>query len=103
MEASKKADTEFGVTSRSTKHTIRDASADVRKMAMHLIEHKVIVQATGRTSPAFKDVTEDGFKKMSQPRWLKQVLTEAAALADDETEHPLQGEIELGYEVHDVV
>ena len=101
MEAAKKADTEFGVTPRSNKHTVRDASADVRKMAMHLIERTVTVQATGRTSPAFKDVTEDGFKKMSQ-RWLKQVLMEAAVLPDDETEQTLRGEIELGYELHDV-
>ena len=45
MEAAKKADTEFGVTPGSNKHTVRDASADVRKMAMHLIEHTVTVQA----------------------------------------------------------
>ena len=49
IEAAKKADTEFGVTLRSTKHTVRDTSGDVRKMAMHLMEHTVTVQATGRT------------------------------------------------------
>lgn len=102
MEAAKKADTEFGVTPRSTKHTVRDVSGDVRKMAMHLMEHTVTVQATGRTSPPFKDVTEDGFKKISQ-RWLKQVLMEAAALPDDETEQTLHSEIELDYELYDVV
>jgi len=101
MEAAKKVDTEFGVTPRSTKHTVHDASGDVRKMAMHLMEHTVTVQATGRTSPPFKDVTEDGFK-MSQ-RWLKQVLMEAAALPDDETEQTLHSEIELDYELYDVV
>ena len=69
---------------------------------MHLMEHTVTVQATGRTSPPFKDVTEDGFKKMSQ-RWLKQILMEAAALPDDETEQTLHSEIELGYELYDVV
>lgn len=102
MEAAKKADTEFGVTPRSTKHTVRDVSGDVRKMAMHLMEHTVTVQATGRTSPPFKDVPEDGFNKMSQ-RWLKQVLMEAAALPDDETEQTLHSEIELDYELYDVV
>ena len=33
MEAAKKADIEFGVTPRSTKHTVRDASTDIRKIA----------------------------------------------------------------------
>ena len=62
MEAAKKADKELGVPSRSTKHTIREASADIKNMVMHLIDHKVTVQTTGRTSPPFKDVTDDGFK-----------------------------------------
>jgi len=101
MKAAKKADTDFGVTLRSTKHTVRDASGDVTKMAIHLMEHTVTVQARGRTSPPFKDVT-DGFKKMSQ-RWLKQVLMEAAALPDDETKQTLHSEIELDYELYDVV
>ena len=62
MEAAKKADKEFGVPSRSTKHTIREASADIKNMAMHLIDHKVTVQTTGHTSSPFRDVTDDGFK-----------------------------------------
>ena len=99
MEAAKKADKEFGVPSRSTKHTIREASADIKNMAMHLIDHKVTVQTTGRTSPPF---TDDGFKNMSQS-WLKQVLTQATAPPDDDQEPTLQGDIELDYELHDVV
>lgn len=86
-EAAKKADTEFGVTPRSTKHTIRDASGDVRKMAMHLMERTVTVQAT--------DLPPHN-SKMSQKmslRWLKQVLMEAAALPDDETEQTLHSDL----------
>lgn len=102
MEAAKKADKEFGVPSRSTKHTIREASADIKNMAMHLINHKVTVQTTGCTSSPFRDVTDDGFKKMSQS-WLKQALTQAAAPPDDDQELTLQGDIQLDYELHDVV
>ena len=76
MEAAKKADQEFGITPRSSKHTTRDASADIRKITAHLLEHKVTVPQESRTTPTFRDVTEDGFGKMSQS-WLKQVLVQA--------------------------
>ena len=70
-------------------------------MTRHLMDHQVTVQTTGRTSPPFKDATGDGFKKMSQS-WLKQVLTQAPAL-DDDPQPTLQGDIELDYELHDVI
>ena len=74
MEAAKKADREFGLNPRSTRHTTRDASADIRKVATHLLENDVTAPQTSRTNPPFRDVTEDGFSNMSA-MWLKKVLT----------------------------
>ena len=65
MEAAKKADQEFGGVPSSSKHTVSDASADIRRMAIHLLEHHVTMQKPGRNSLPFKDITSDGFKKMS--------------------------------------
>lgn len=73
MEAAKKADHEFELSPPSTRHTTRDSSADVHKVSMHLLENGVTAPQTSRITPPFRDVTEDGFAKISQT-WLKQVL-----------------------------
>ena len=69
MEAAKKADREFGLYLRSTRHTTRDAAADIRKISLHLIENFVTIPKADRTGPAFRDPTEDGFSKIT-PTWL---------------------------------
>ena len=103
MEAAKKADQEFGITPRSTRHTTRDASADIHKITDHLLENKVTAPQAGRTTPTFRDVTEDGFKKMSQA-WLKQVLVRApdveSVRSTDTEQEPMQGTIDLDYELY---
>ena len=38
MDAANKVDCEFGIGRHSGKHTIRDSSEDIRKMAQHLLE-----------------------------------------------------------------
>ena len=97
MEAAKKADTECGISPRSAKHTTRDASFDVRKVALHLLEHEVTVHKVSRTTPPFRDVTEDGFAKISQA-WLDKVLTNVPDTAEDSTEHNTI--TDLDYELH---
>lgn len=51
MEAAKKADQAFGVHPQSTAHTIRDAKADVIKMATHLLNKKATTAVPGPTAP----------------------------------------------------
>ena len=98
MEAAKKADQEFGITPRSMKHTTRDATADIRIIMEHLLEHKVTAPQASRTTPPFSDVTAEGFRKMSQP-WLNQVLVQAPDAVDVELQ-PVRGTTDLDYELH---
>jgi len=102
MEAAKKADQEFGVAPTSSRHTVRDASADIRKMAVHLLEYHVTTQKPGRNSPPFNDSTNDGFKKMSLT-WLKHILTQAEGNEDDTEQQSTQKEVDLDYEIFNVV
>ena len=73
MEAAKKADHEFELTPPSTRHTTRDSSVDVRKV---LLENGIPAPQTSCITSPFRDVTKDGFAKISQT-WLKQVLKPA--------------------------
>ena len=75
MEAAKKADQVFGVHPQSTAHTIRDAKADIKKMATHLLNKKATTEFPGRNTPAFHDLTEDGWKKLSTTDWIQGALS----------------------------
>ena len=102
MEAAKKADKEFGLSPRSSRHTTRDASADIRKIALNLLENEVTTQKKNRTTPQFRDLTEDGFTKMSQS-WLRKILTPIPSPPED-TDQILQDRLaDTNYELHHVV
>ena len=81
LEAAKKADEEFGLPQRSTRHTTRDSAADIKKVALHLLENNVTQPQIGRSGVQFHDSTEDGLSKMT-PAWLKRVLTTAPDAED---------------------
>ena len=99
MEAAKKADQEFGVAPTSSRHTVRDASADIKKMAVHLYH---VTTQSRVNSPPFNDSTNDGFKKMSLT-WLKHILTQAEGNEDDTEQQNTQKEVDLDYEIFNVV
>ena len=85
-------------------NTTRDASADIHKVSMHLLENGVTPPQTSRTSPPFRDITEDGFSKISQT-WLQQVLTpvpdmEDASNNEQQTLH--RNMADFDYELHHV-
>ena len=105
MEAAKKADREFQLRPRSTKHTTRDATADIRKVSMHLLANGVTTSQTSRTHPPFRDITEDGFSKMSQT-WLKHILTpvpEPDTSTSNNEQQTLHGDVtDFDYELHHV-
>ena len=102
MEAAKKADREFGVSQQSGKHTVREATTDITKMAKHLTEHQVTAVISGRTTPPFHDVTKDGWKKLTKS-WLDQSLTPTAETGVASDLQDESGEIEANYELYDVL
>lgn len=75
LEASKKADREFGVKVASQRHTMRDASLDISKIAKYLKDKAVTSEMQGRETPKFIHPTEKGWEKMSDPNWLTTVLS----------------------------
>ena len=104
MEAAKKADIEFELHPRSSKHTTSDAASDIRKVSLHLLENEVTSIKTGRTNPAFRDVTEDGFSKMSQA-WLDHLLVplpNVESTVDSEHQALQEDILDLDYELHHV-
>ena len=103
MEAAKKADQEFGLPQRSGRHVTCNAAADIRKIALHLLENHVTKPQTSRTGFHFQDATEDSLSKMT-PAWLKRVLTTAPDTEDTSTNErqPLE-ESAADYELHHVL
>ena len=105
MEAAKKADMEFELHPRSTQHKTRDAADDIKEVSVHPMENGVTLPKTGHTSPPFRDVTEDGFSKVSQT-WLDHVLRPAPIIKssiDSELQTLQESTIDLDYELHHVL
>ena len=98
LEAAKKTDREFGVTTQSRRHTVRDAAVDVQKIAQHLLEKSVTTETQGRHSPKFVHPTDTGWVKMSSPNWVAALLS--SSLVEDE-DRP-RGEVELEYELSNI-
>ena len=96
LEAAKKTDREFGVTTQSQRHTVRDAAVDVQKIVQHLLEKSVTTETQGRHSPKFIHPTNAGWVKMSSPNWLAAVLS--SSLLEDE--YRPRGEVE--YELSNI-
>lgn len=103
MEAAKKADRTFGLTPRSTKHTIADASSrDICKITTQLLKQKATTKMN-RSLP-FCDSIVEGFKKMT-PTWLKLVLAQDSESLLDQDSHVLQDteQPDFMYELYDVL
>ena len=104
MEAARKTDRAFKVRSPSTTHTVRDSDRDVLKVSMHLAERKVHTFDKDRSTPAFVDPTEIGWKKVSTTTWLKDVLSRSLDLeANLEEDQNVNQEVDLYYELADVL
>ena len=80
--------------------TVTDASSDIQKITKHLLEKNATTEVTGRSSPAFKDPTEEGWKKLSCTDWIQQILTNTV---EDDLHEQQRGETDLDYEIYDVI
>ena len=72
LEASKKVSMHFGVH-QTSHHTTRDASSDVRKMCMCLLQENVTKESTERTGSPFVDPVTVGMEKLAGG-WLDRIL-----------------------------
>ncbi len=102
LEAAKKTDRAFRVTPQSTSHTVRGTQIDIQRMVKHLLERETTAYVEGRESPAFTDPTETGLQKLSTTSWLSDRLL-AGNLYEDVEEEDMDGEVDLEYELADVV
>ena len=75
LRAAKRTDKDFLVTPQSTSHTVRSATDDIQKIFKHLLGADVTNLNSERTSPAFIDPTESGFKNVTGP--MKRALNAA--------------------------
>lgn len=48
LDVAKRSDREFGTPYRSSRHTMRSADDDIKKMVVHLIEEKIIQESEDR-------------------------------------------------------
>ena len=103
LEASKKTDIIFNLSPPTTAHTIRDSDKDIEKMVSNLHEAKVNIVDTQRTSPPFKDPVESGWTKLWTTDWLKNALSRNLADDTDPDLEQVEGELDLDYELADMV
>ena len=99
-DAAKKADREFGVTNMSSKHTERDCNRDICNISTHLQNNQVTLVIPEKTTPMFRDLTDDGWKKINSS-WLERVLSSypTTELQPDGE----RGEVDMSYELFDVL
>ncbi len=102
LEAAKKTDRAFQVTTRSSSHTVHSSQMDTEKMTKHLLEMKTTTEVKGRDTPAFADATDTGYQKLSTTSWLTDRLL-ASDLNEELEEEDMNGELDLDYELADVV
>ena len=101
MDVAKRVDTMFGVP-QSSRHTVRDASADIQWMAKLLREEGITTENPERKGHPFKDPLALGSQKVAEGR-LEKYLTGCFEDDPDDKEAPaIEGEINFDYELFDV-
>ena len=81
LDACKLADSVFGAT-RSTQHTITDATGDINNMAKHLRRTMVTVEKEGRAAEDFDEPLSKGMQRMSKG-WFEGFLSRTYTETED--------------------
>ena len=86
MEAASKADLLFGTPRWSAAHTVKDALTDILKIANELINRQCTMEVSSRSTPAFTDNINAGWKKLTTS-WLNDIISAKSQQEDvtDET------------------
>ena len=106
MKAAKKADEAFKVSPQSTAHTVRDVSKDLERMVAYMKEKNISYEVKERTGIAFSDPIEHGWKKLYNTSWIKDTLSRTSVKGgslEDEGQEREDGDIDLNYELIDVI
>ena len=91
MDVAKRVDTMFGVP-QSSRHTVRDASADIQRMAKLLREEGITTENPERKGHPFKDPLALGSQKVAEGR-LEKYFTGCFEDDQDDKEAPaIEGE-----------
>lgn len=102
LDACKLADSVFGAT-RSTQHTIADATGDINKMAKHLRRTMVTVEKEDRAAEVAIDFDEPlskGMQRMSKG-WFEGFLSRTDTETDDVEDE--NEELDINYGLYDNV
>ena len=108
MEAAKKTDQEFQCH-QSSAHTVREAEKDINKLAEHLLDKTVTIHSPDRNTPAFKDPTDSGYKKLCNTSWVQEILSKTGReecdldVENEDTADDNMDNIDLDYEIADVI
>lgn len=102
LQAAKKCDSVFGVTPKSTLHTVRDSQADIQKVHQQLMEMGIVSEDATRTSPGFVDPTVSGMGTLTNGKWLqKQLQIKIEVTSSLQNSDNTRGELDLDYELAD--
>lgn len=104
LEVANKVDREFQTPTRSSYHTTRSAEEDISKMVGHLLEEKVSIMCTNRSTCDFEftEPIEMGMQKIVGG-WLRNYL-QARTTDDDDDDGSMNTDdyvAELDYELTD--
>ncbi len=97
MEAGKNLDKQFGVHIPSGRHTIRNASNDIEKIASYLREEGAAHDTPERSDSAIADPLQIGMGKIVGG-WFEQYISRSS---QEDIELAERGSIQTDYEIYD--
>ena len=87
----------------TTAHTVRDSQRDITKLSSHLHENGVTSADQARTTPPFRDPTEDGLAKLCNTSWVHDTLSKISSQQTDDPDTHEETFVALDYEITDTV
>ena len=101
LQVARQVDEQIRTPCRSSHHTVRDAKADIKKMALHMLESKVSTEVQTRTSPTFDNPVHQGMEKINSG-WLSEFVAKSSSEIDYDIDPPDTSELDadINYELY---